>query len=166
MAGRKKFDAEGNEIPKGPGSGRPYVGGKGSGIPAGGYDEKPPSGMPAAGPGWGGAASGTPAAEFKGGAIEPADEDRRARKLRRSMEMEDVIYSVAKDEKAHGTVRVMAASKLHEMYNGKPVERVIVDEQPIERDVIDPADLSPEAREELRAALERTMDRGPSQEVH
>lgn len=126
----------------------------------------PASGIPAKGPGWGGQARGaamnrpgkhpdfTPetAAEYQ---AMPVNVDRKALKLQRSLEMEDIILSIAKDTEQHGSVRMQAAAKLYEMYNGKPVERVITDEQPIERDVIDPAELSPEAREELRAALER-----------
>lgn len=94
------------------------------------------------------------------------NEDRKAFKQKRTLEMEEVLYDIAKSEDQHGTVRVHAAGKLHEIYNGKPIERVIVDEQPIERDHIDPNELSPEAREELRAALERQRDGEGSKEVH
>lgn len=130
------------------GSGRFKPGiGKGKGI-----------GGPANGAGWGGAKKGAHEAKpvaLKDFYMAPPNPDRRAVKAARSAEMEDVLYDIAKNAEEHGTVRVQAAGKLYEMYNGKPVERVIVDEQPIERDYIDPNELSPEAREELRGALER-----------
>lgn len=141
---------------------------KPKGKPRGKPDAKrlPPRAA-ATGPGWGGpakgAGKGSPThAEFSTD-IQPAtaspNEDRKALKLRRSLEMEDIIHKIASDEAQFGTVRLQAAAKLHEMYNGKPIERIITDEQPIERDVIDPNQLSPEAREELRAVLEATQDK-------
>lgn len=136
---------------------RPYTKGDSKG---------PASGIPAKGAGWGGPARGaavnrpdkhpdfTPENAAAYNAM-PPNVNRQELKRQRSLEMEDIILSIAKDVEQHGSVRMQAAAKLYEMYNGKPIERVITDEQPIERDVIDPADLSPEAREELRAALER-----------
>lgn len=83
----------------------------------------------------------------------------RLRKMQRALEMEDVIYNLAKDNGEHSGVRLNAAAKLHEIYEGRPIQRVITDEQPIERDVIDPRDLSPEAREALREAIAVAKDK-------
>lgn len=131
---------------------RPPGPGRGHKIKQGnGFDFKP-----AAGAGWGGPAKGDG----------PQPLLTREEKIRRSNEMADVIYKVATNEQEYGSVRIQAAGRLYEMYNGKPIERVIVDEQPIVHDVIDPADLSVEAREELRAALEAQKLSDKDNSVH
>lgn len=146
-----------------------------------GRTEKPPAGVPGHGPakgvgkgpatgmGWGGPSKNAIAREMaeKGEEIrpqyladgEPLGEDRLALKRRRSLHMERIIFEVA-EQGSHESIRIQAAQKLYEIYNGKPIDRVIVDEQPIQNDVIDPAELSPEAREEMRAALERQKQKG------
>lgn len=127
---------------------KPAMGKPASGIPA--------SGLPAMGAGWGGdKLEGKPSRllGLTGG-------DVPAMRRQVSREMEDVIYGVALNDDEYGGVRVQAAAKLHEIYNGKPVERVQVDDTPLVRDHIDPADLSLEARRELREALTRAQQRG------
>lgn len=101
---------------------RPAGPGRGHKIKQGnGFVNKPASGLPAMGAGWGGDASGTEG--WKKGEVHakkpPGTNEGRAE------EMRNLIYDIAIDSENPAGLRMMAADKLLDRIEGKPVQRVL-----------------------------------------
>jgi hypothetical protein len=134
-----------------PGVGKPVYGG-----PA----------MGAGGPGWGGPAKGKGKPPGSDGdalrkwhALDA--ETRRQHLLDRESQAQealDVMVNIMR-EAEHDAIRLAAAEKVRNQIMGTPIQRTIVDKQPIKRDVIDPSDLTFEERDALRSTLEKAAQK-------
>lgn len=133
---------------------RPPGPGRGHKIKQGnGYVHKPPSGIPASGPGWGGEAKGPgiPLAEYHQRVRSPPASPAEREAL--AQEALETMVAVMRDSEYDAT-RLAAAEKVRNQIMGTPIQRTIVDHQPIERRTVDPRRLSPEARDALREILD------------
>lgn len=135
---------------------RPPGPGRGHKVKQGnGYVPNPPQG-----PGWGGPAkgAGTPESFAAVRNMRRSPEEREAL----ADEALETMVKVMRDSDYEG-VRLAAAEKVRNQVLGTPVQRTIIDNQPIEtRDTIDPRLLSAEQRRFLRqlaeiAASDRAM---------
>jgi len=97
---------------------RPAGPGRGNKVKQGnGFVNKPATGLPAMGPGWGGDASGTEG--WKPGTPHPHLRTPERDKARQ--EMMDTIYTIARTSETEG-LRMMAADKVLDRLIGKPLQ--------------------------------------------